>query len=283
MNVHPTVSIVTPSFNQVTFVERTIRSVIDQQYPGLEYVIIDGGSTDGSREIIEQYQQSLSYCVSEPDRGHAHALNKGFARTTGDIMGWINSSDTHYPWTLQTVAEIFTQLPQVAWIMGIPTELGCSDGPLSVSPAHSNVYDILAGDYRRIQQESVFWRRSLWEEAGGALDETLRAAADFDLWLRFFRLADLFHVQTILAGFRVHEDRLANAEEGLHARESAALQAAFAATVDPRTRRRAALVKALGSGRGKIAARALGQTGVWPWYRHPQILFDFDRSGWVLH
>ncbi len=283
MNSKPRISVVTPSFNQVAFVESTIRSVVDQQYPALEYVVIDGGSTDGSVEIIEKYQNDLSFWASEPDRGHAHALNKGFARTTGEIMGWINSSDAHYPWTLDTTAEIFSQLPQVEWIMGIPTEFGLSGGPRSVSPAYSNIYDILAGDCRGIQQESVFWRRSLWEKAGGALNEGLKAAADFDLWLRFFRLAQLYHVQTVLAGFRVHEDRLADAEAGLHARESAGLQSAFYAESDARARRRAALVKTLGAGRRKVLARALGQAGIWPWYQHPRIIFDFEHRRWILH
>ena len=281
MSSRPTISIVTPSFNQAAFVESTMRSVIDQQYPALEYVVIDGGSTDGSVEVIEKYQSALAYWVAEPDHGHAHALNKGFARTTGDIMGWINSSDVHYPWTLATVAEIFSELPQVRWIMGIPTELGLSGGPRSVSPAYSNIYDILAGDYRGIQQESVFWRRSLWEEAGGVLDESLRAAADFDLWLRFFRLAELYHVQTVLAGFRVHEDRLANAEVGLHARESARVQSAFVEASDPRARRRAVLVRTLGSGRRKVLVRAMAQAGILPWYRHPRIIYDFEQLRWT--
>ena len=197
---HPRISVVTPSFNQGEFLEATLRSVITQGYPELEYVVIDGGSTDDSVGIIERYEADLAYWVSEPDQGHAHALNKGFARTTGEIMCWINSSDMYYPWTLETVAEIFSQLPQVDWIMGTSSMFDVSGRPRVVASASGvNVYDVLAGHYRCIQQESVFWRRSLWERAGGRLDQSLTCAADLDLWLRFFRLAPLYHVETLLA------------------------------------------------------------------------------------
>src|ERR1700674_5632659 len=97
------ISIVTPSFNQARFVEETIHSVLDQEYPNLEYIIIDGGSTDGSVEIIEKYRPRIHCFVSEADSGHAHALNKGFAQTNGEIMAWINSDDKYLPWTLRTV------------------------------------------------------------------------------------------------------------------------------------------------------------------------------------
>lgn len=167
LETHPRISVVTPSLNQGEFLEATLCSVISQQYPALEYIVVDGGSTDGSVGIIERYEADITHWISEPDRGHADALNKGFARTTGEIMCWINSSDLHYPWTLATVAEIFTQFPQVEWISGTGSMFD-EDGRLRVvvSSPGVNLYDILAGDYRGIQQESVFWRRSLWERAG---------------------------------------------------------------------------------------------------------------------
>ena len=219
----PRISVVTPSFNQGEFLEATLRSVITQGYPELEYVVIDGGSTDDSVSIIKRHEADLAYWVSEPDEGHAHALNKGFAKTTGEIMCWINSSDMYYPWTLQTVAEIFSHLPQVDWIMGVPSQFDVGGRPRVVaSTSGVNIYDILAGDYREIQQESVFWRRSLWERAGGQLDQSLKCAADFELWLRFFRLAPLYNVTTLLAGFRCHDDRLGESADGaVRARSSA--------------------------------------------------------------
>ena len=107
---YPKISIVTPSFNQAEFLEQTICSVLNQNYPNLEYIIIDGGSTDGSVEIIKKYADKFTYWVSEKDNGQYDAINKGFSHTTGDIMGWINSSDIYYPWTLSMIAEIFEKI-----------------------------------------------------------------------------------------------------------------------------------------------------------------------------
>lgn len=275
------ISVVTPSFNQGELVEATLRSVITQQYPALEYVVIDGGSADDSVAIISRYAEDFAYWVSEPDRGHAQALNKGFARTSGEVMCWLNSSDLHYPWTLETVAKVFSDLPEVDWIMGVPTQFSSRGGPKSARPAYFNVYDFLAGHYRWVQQESVFWRRSLWERAGGRLDESLQCAADFDLWLRFLRLAPLYHVDTILGGYRVHDDALGEHGGGKYERETTALHARFAASVDRRSRSRARMVRAIGPRERKIVGQTLHKSGIWPWYGHPRVSFDYVDEKWV--
>jgi glycosyltransferase involved in cell wall biosynthesis len=108
----PKISIVTPSFNQGRFIEKTILSVIEQDYPNLEYIIIDGGSTDESVEIIKKYEKHLAYWVSEPDRGQSHAINKGFERATGEIFGWLNSDDWYHPGALKALAEAFAANPE---------------------------------------------------------------------------------------------------------------------------------------------------------------------------
>ena len=280
----PRISVVTPSFNQGEFLEATLRSVMTQGYAGLEYVVIDGGSSDESVSIIERYDADLAYWVSEPDQGHAHALNKGFAQTTGEIMCWINSSDMYYPWTLATVAEIFSQLPEVDWITGAVSMFDVCGRPRVVASASGvNVFDVLAGHYRYcIQQESVFWRRSLWERAGGRLDQTLTYAADLDLWLRFFRLAPLYRVGTLLGGFRVHDDRLGKAGDDLYGREAKELHSRFVSGCDRRSLARGRLIRLIGTGKRKLVGEGLGRVGILPWYTHPQGLFDFDRMEWTL-
>ena len=279
----PRISVVTPSFNQAEFLGSTLRSVITQGYPELEYVVIDGGSTDESLSIIERHEADLACWVSEPDEGHAHALNKGFAKTTGEIMCWINSSDMHYPWTLETVAEIFSQLPQVDWILGVPSQFDVRGLPrLIASKSGRNAYDVLSGDYRWIQQESVFWRRSLWERAGGQLDQSLKCAADFELWLRFFRLAPLHDVGTVLAGYRVHGNRLGEAADGLYEREASRVHACFVSGFDRRSLARARLIRLIGTGKWKMISEGLSKVGVLPWYKHPRVMFDFDRMVWTI-
>jgi Glycosyl transferase family 2 len=206
----PKISVVTPSFNQARFLESTIRSVLDQQYENLEYVIVDGGSSDGSQDIIERHGDRLAYWVSEKDRGHGHALNKGFERTTGEIMCWLNSDDMYLPWTFRIVAEIFTAFPDVNWIVGFDCTWS-EHGALTAANPRSlkNIYDYLLGRYMWIQQESVFWRRSIWDRAGAHIDENFRLMVDGELWSRFFRIDSLYAVDCILAGYRVHSENRA--------------------------------------------------------------------------
>jgi glycosyltransferase involved in cell wall biosynthesis len=207
--VPPKISIVTPSFNQAAYIENTIKSVLDQGYENLEYIIIDGGSTDGSRDIIRKYEGRLSYFVSEPDKGHGNALNKGFQRSTGDIMAWINSDDMYVPWAFKTVAEIFDAFPDVYWIVGITTMWNEKGAMIYTAYVHKNVLDYLSGNFQWIQQESVFWRRSLWEKAGGCIDESYRFMVDGELWSRFFQHENLWHAHCVLSGYRTHSSNRA--------------------------------------------------------------------------
>jgi len=198
----PRISIVTPSFNQAEFLETTLRSVLDQGYSNLEYVVVDGGSTDGSREILERYSDRLSWWVSEPDGGHGNAINKGFARTTGEVMGWINSDDVLLPGSLALAAAAFRADPEVEWLTSTVTVLN-PEGSIVDSWGHlrwtrRRFFEL---SHRWIQQESTLWRRSLWDRAGGYVDEKL-VACDFELWARFFRHARLFHTRGSIGAFR---------------------------------------------------------------------------------
>lgn len=205
----PKISLVTPVYNSGKYIEATIRSVVAQQYPNLEYIVVDGGSTDETIDILRNYENDLTAWISEPDQGMYDALNKGFARTSGEILGWISATDMLHVGALLSVGGIFRSLPEVEWITGRPTrfnEYGMTTDVEDIP--HWSRQRFLAGFNRYIQQESTFWRRSLWEKAGGQVDASLRMAGDFELWLRFFRFARLYPVDGIFGGFRLHDSSL---------------------------------------------------------------------------
>ncbi len=209
------IALVTPSFNQADFLDAAIRSVISQAYPGLQYVLMDGGSTDGSPEIIERHRASFHRVHSGKDAGQYDAINKGFELTDAPVMGWLNSDDMHMPWALSVVGEIFSLFPEVRWLTTrFPIRWDAAGRAVNCTDVRGYSREgILHGETLPgsegfttwpIQQESTFWRRDLWEEAGGSLDVSLDAAADFDLWMRFARVAEPFAISVPLGGFRRH-------------------------------------------------------------------------------
>jgi hypothetical protein len=205
-------SIVTPSFNQNPFLERCMASVLAQEVD-LEYIVLDGGSTDGSVETIRRRAARLAYWRSRPDRGYADALNEGFSRAGGEILGWLNSDDMLTPWALRAAESVFRALPKVEWITTLfPLVMDVAGTVIAARGAEGyngeafyrgrNV-PLAPGFYSTvIQQESTFWRRSLWERAGARLDDSLRMAGDFELWARFFQHAELYAVGVPLGCFR---------------------------------------------------------------------------------
>lgn len=200
----PRISIVTVSFNQAAYLERTILSVLNQKYPDLEYIIIDGGSTDGSQDIIRKYENRLAYWVSEKDGGMYEGLQKGLSRCTGEVMAWINSDDIYHSNALYVVGSIFRDLQEVQWLQGMPTVIDENDRTVLVKNFRKwSRYNLFLHDEEHIQQESCFWRSSLWEKAGAKLDTSLKYAGDYELWLRFFDHAPLHSVRTVLGAFRM--------------------------------------------------------------------------------
>jgi glycosyltransferase involved in cell wall biosynthesis len=206
---YPKISIITPSYNQVEFLGKAIESVLNQNYPNLEYIIIDGGSTDGSKELIESYSTRLTYWESAKDKGQYYAINKGFEKSTGDIMAWLNSDDMYFKGALNTIAEIFTSFDDVNWVMGVPTVFDEQDRAIVADRNRkrrcSRFHYLASNDYEWIQQESTFWRRSLWDKSGGNINTNYKLAADFELWMRFYEHSKLDILDSLIGGFRMRK------------------------------------------------------------------------------
>lgn len=206
---NPKISIITPVYNQADYIEATILSVIEQGYPNLEYIIVDGGSTDGTIDIIKKYEKQITKWISEPDKGMYDALNKGFKLSTGDIMGWINSDDILLNRSLFNLAKIFTDVKKVNWVQCSSSYIDLSGKVINIAmPKRFSFLMFLNNDYKWIQQESTFWRRSLWERAGSKIDDNLKLAGDFELWFRFFQYDRLYNCNLPIGAWRKRDGQL---------------------------------------------------------------------------
>lgn len=207
----PKISIVTPSFRQGDFIEKTLLSVFDQQYPNLEYFVQDGGSKDGTVAVLEKYAEKLSGWVSEKDSGQSQAINRGFAKTGGEIMGWLNSDDLLLPGALTTVADYFNRHPEVDVVYGNRLLIDENDMEIGrwLMPGHDGAA-LSWVDY--IPQETLFWRRRIWDKVGGQIDESFRFAMDWDLLVRFRDAGARFaHIPQFMGAFRIHEHQKTSA------------------------------------------------------------------------
>jgi len=280
----PRISIVTPNFNGAATLENTILSILQQNYPSLQYIVSDDGSTDESVEIVRRLEARLSSWDTHENIGQYATINKGFAQADGEIFAWLNSDDFYFPWTLRLVGEIFRSYPEVQWIMGQPSTTW-RGAACRVRPVRAYNRGLISWGlhYGRglgvVQQESCFWRRSLWEKVGG-LDTRWSRAADFELWTRFAQYAELVTTEALLGGFHrtganrsvVHADK--------YGYEVAQIKKVVTARLPVRERRRQARLQRL-----LVLSERTGRVGsavadlLWPrGLSGPVLEFDFQTG-----
>ena len=199
----PLVSIVTPSYNQGRFLESTIRSVLEQEYPNIEYILVDGGSTDGSIDIIQRHSDRFAWWVSEKDKGQTDAINKGFSHAQGDILAWINSDDTYEPYAVSEAVDFLRAHPEVGLVYGDANFIDETGGVIARFPAAQTDYQRLRRGYVHIPQQAAFWRADLWKKVA-PLDPSFFFAMDYDLWIRLAAHAALKNKPRVWANFRLH-------------------------------------------------------------------------------
>ena len=217
----PTISVITPSFRQAGFLRETMKSVLEQDYPALEYIVIDGGSSDGSHEIIAAHDDQLAYWVSQQDRGQVHAINKGLERATGDILCYLNSDDLFHPGALRAVAEAYTKNPDVDIFHGRCSTIDENGAPLDRTffgdiDAPIKILDLWSVWFfgKNVVQPEVFWTRRLMDRIG-LFDEAFHYAMDYDYWTRAIvgANAKVCRIDQELAAFRLWGGQKSTAAE----------------------------------------------------------------------
>jgi glycosyltransferase involved in cell wall biosynthesis len=204
MNQLPLVSIITPSFNQAQYLERTICSVLEQDYPNIEYIVMDGGSTDGSLKIIKNYADRLAYWCSESDEGQVAAINKGFALSNGEILGWINSDDFYEPGAIRTAAEYFINHPETSFLYGEGWYVDEYSQRLRICHfVKPNFRDFYLLNHDPTLQSATFWRRELWNKVG-PLDSNINWVFDWEWYIRAHKKTTFQYIPEILSNYRIH-------------------------------------------------------------------------------
>ena len=204
MKPMPLVSIITPSFNQAAYIEETIKSVLEQNYPRIEYIIIDGGSTDSSLEIIKNYEKELAFWISEKDKGQTEAINKGFSRASGDLLAWLNSDDTYEPRAIGEAVRFLMENPDVGMVYADCNFINEKSEVVGKFNAAQTDLKRLRQGYVHIPQQTMFFRAELWKQVG-PLDDSFYFAMDYDLWTRIAAQTEIRYLAgRTWANFRMH-------------------------------------------------------------------------------
>ncbi len=282
----PQLSIVTPSFNQSEFLFWNLSSIASSNHD-IEHIVIDGGSTDGSVELLKAFDEHLTYWISEKDGGMYDAINRGLRRSTADIMAWLNSDDMYSPWTITTVLQIFDAFPQIEWLTTRrPSCIDAKGALITMTNAYGyERKSFLAGfnlagagweadNY--IQQESTFWRRSLWERAGGYVDDSFKFAGDFELWARFFEHAELYSVDVPLGTFRRHPNQKTSLSFSDYIEEAKLCLLKHAGSLPDASKMPARLKRRL----DPETKEEMIRMGLADWA--PVVTHDWDRQIWIL-
>ncbi|MBD2028355.1 glycosyltransferase [Leptolyngbya sp. FACHB-711] len=219
MSIFPRISIITPSYNQGNFIEETIQSVLSQNYPNLEYIVIDGGSTDNTIEIIKRYESKIAYWISEPDRGQAHAINKGLEKATGEVLAYINSDDYYLPGTLHAVADYFLAHPEIDFLHGRCCYVNTQGKPMGEQFADIHTFDEIIDLWgvwwqkRQFVQPEVFWTRRISDRIG-SFNESLYFVMDYEYWCRILLAkGKVGTIDRALTCFRFTETQKSNQSE----------------------------------------------------------------------
>jgi glycosyltransferase involved in cell wall biosynthesis len=199
----PSLSIVIPSYNQGAFIERTIKSIVEQDYPALQLILMDGGSSDSTMEIVERYREHFTIVRHEKDDGQADAIARGFAMCTGDIMTWLNSDDTYLPGTLRRVGEYFREHPRAQFVYGDYQLIDADDSLIVEKRQPDFDLGVVKYAFLTVPQMSAFWRRELYLQSGG-VDPSLRFAMDYDLFVKLGALSPAVHLSFPVGRFRIH-------------------------------------------------------------------------------
>ena len=209
----PLVSIITPSFNQASFLEETITSVLAQDYPRIEYIIVDGGSTDGSVDVIQKYADRLAYWESVKDKGQTDAINKGFNRASGDILAWINSDDTYNPTAVGEAVKFLIEHPEIAMVYADCDFINEHGEVIGKFASRQTDYAKLRSGYVHIPQQTMFFRSTYWKQLG-PLDPSFYFAMDYDLWVRIAKQAPIQYLPgKTWANFRIHTSSKTNVND----------------------------------------------------------------------